>query len=631
MPSFRERLQKIVDVLVFKDLPIKKKFFLFSVGTLFWFVFVTGIGLVTMFEMNAKSQRIVDEIEPHQRTGHILIRKLRGISISAHKIAISDDPYSRNSNYLKAKARIEDIRSYCDLLLKGGQIKDYSRGTGQFYSEFTVKSVSNPTMVEYIDNILKEVEKIEGSLESLIDLKNREAKLGSVIEHLNDIDLTIREAVTITNNYIISLNGEWHRFSNIIKTRLGWSIILSFVVFLLAITITSLFGSIIARSLSQPIKKLTQQLDVLSKGEINLTKKLTVSSKDEIGELTVYFNKLMETINHVSNFKKVIEEDETLQEIYLRLGNMFIEYLRLESCVIYEIHEGTKAMHVVYPPEAEGIELSCSKEIYNDCNLCRVKRTGHIVSSIEYPNICKYYLGGLNRTHVCLPILVSGKVSGVVQLTCKDLKYCDYEDLQNKISRVQQYIREIQPVLEAKKLMKALKDSAIRDPLTGLYNRRFLEESYEKLISGILRRGTILGLLMCDLDYFKQVNDTYGHDAGDTLLKETSAILTRSVRNSDLVIRFGGEEFLVLIIDAKEGTAPVIAEKIRQRIEENKIRFGNDTVQKTISIGVSEFPIDTENFWEAIKFADVALYNAKARGRNKVVRFETSMWQNDKY
>jgi len=288
-------------------------------------------------------------------------------------------------------------------------------------------------------------------------------------------------------------------------------------------------------------------------------------------------------------------------------------------------------MHVVYPPEAEGVELNCSKEIYNDCELCRVKRTGHIVSSIDYPNICKYYLEGANKTHVCLPIIVGGAVSGVVQLTCKQLQYCDLEDLRNKISRVQQYVREIQPVLEAKKLMKALKDSSIRDALTGLYNRRFLEESFEKLVSATLRRGTVLGLLMCDLDYFKQVNDTLGHDAGDTVLRETASVIQRTVRSSDLVIRFGGEEFLVIVVDAKEGAAALVAEKIRQRIEENKIQIGTEVLQKTISIGVSEFPTDTENFWEAIKYADVALYKAKEAGRNRVVHFESSMWGQEGY
>jgi len=139
--TYQQKFKRLIDILVFKDLPISKKFQLFSAGTLFWLVVMAGIAFVTMVEMNAKSQWIVDVIEPHQRTGHIFIRKLKGISISAHKIALSNDKYVINNNYLKAKARIEDIKAYCDVLVRGGQIKDYSRGTGQFYSEFAVMSL----------------------------------------------------------------------------------------------------------------------------------------------------------------------------------------------------------------------------------------------------------------------------------------------------------------------------------------------------------------------------------------------------------------------------------------------------------------------------------------------------------
>jgi diguanylate cyclase (GGDEF)-like protein len=628
--TYQQKFKRLIDILVFKDLPISKKFQLFSAGTLFWLVVMAGIGFVTMVEMNAKSQWIVDVIEPHQRTGHIFIRKLRGISISAHKIALSNDKYVINNNYLKAKARIEDIKAYCDVLVRGGQIKDYSRGTGQFYSEFAVMSLRDEAKIAQVEGILQRVERLDQLIDAIADDKLSGLNT-AVLDRLSEIDLLIRDTVTVTNEYIISLDKEWRLFSDIIKTRLGWSIALTIVIFVLAFTMSGLFGTLIARALSGPINRLKKQIESLSAGELDLKKKLAVPSKDEIGELTRQFNRLIETIHNVTNFKKVVEEDETLNDIYLRLGNVFIDYLKLESCVIYEISETGKMMHVVYPPEAEGVELNCSKEIYNDCELCRVKRTGHIVSSIDYPNICKYYLEGANKTHVCLPIIVGGAVSGVVQLTCKQLQYCDLEDLRNKISRVQQYVREIQPVLEAKKLMKVLKDSSIRDALTGLYNRRFLEESFEKLVSATLRRGTVLGLLMCDLDYFKQVNDILGHDAGDTVLRETASVIQRTVRSSDLVIRFGGEEFLVIVVDAKEGAAVLVAEKIRQRIEENKIQIRTEVLQKTISIGVSEFPTDTENFWEAIKYADVALYKAKEAGRNRVVHFESSMWGQESY
>ncbi len=167
--------------------------------------------------------------------------------------------------------------------------------------------------------------------------------------------------------------------------------------------------------------------------------------------------------------------------------------------------------------------------------------------------------------------------------------------------------------------------------MTGLYNRRFLEESYEGLVAGIIRRGTVIGLLMCDLDFFKETNDVYGHDVGDMVLKEAADKIKRSVRTSDLVIRYGGEEFLVLLIDTHPEDSPEVAEKIRHAVEEAKVKITGGFIQKTISIGISEFPSDTHNFWEAIKYADVALYKAKERGRNRVVRFAHDMWTGDRY
>ena len=134
---------------------------------------------------------------------------------------------------------------------------------------------------------------------------------------------------------------------------------------------------------------------------------------------------------------------------------------------------------------------------------------------------------------------------------------------------------------------------------------------------------------MCDLDYFKQVNDTYGHNAGDLVLKETAKAIRQSIRESDIVIRFGGEEFLAVLLDISAGESMNIAEKIRLNIQQLKIKIPEGVIQKTISLGTSEFPADTGTLWSCIKFADVALYRAKAEGRNRCVRFTKDMWKEE--
>ena len=124
----------------------------------------------------------------------------------------------------------------------------------------------------------------------------------------------------------------------------------------------------------------------------------------------------------------------------------------------------------------------------------------------------------------------------------------------------------------------------------------------------------------------KQVNDTHGHEAGDKVIKTLADILVRNVRAADMAVRYGGEEFLLLLTDTGGDAAMNVAEKIRAEVEATKIPLPGGILQKTISIGVAEFPKDSDTFWQVVKFADVALYKAKSGGRNRVVRFLPEMW-----
>ena len=137
---------------------------------------------------------------------------------------------------------------------------------------------------------------------------------------------------------------------------------------------------------------------------------------------------------------------------------------------------------------------------------------------------------------------------------------------------------------------------------------------------------------MIDVDYFKKVNDTLGHDAGDEVLKELSKVLKNSVRDSDFVVRFGGEEFIIILQNVKNEEGIIkVAEKIRESFANTKIAVSGKTLTKTISIGVSIFPKDTKKIWEAIKYADLALYEAKHTGRNRVVRFDKKLLEEADY
>jgi diguanylate cyclase (GGDEF)-like protein len=341
---------------------------------------------------------------------------------------------------------------------------------------------------------------------------------------------------------------------------------------------------------------------------------------------------MVEGLTKAAHFKQAIEEDESKIEIYQRLSTTLQQEFNLNEFSLYEVSNNKKQMKgIMVDGEIADTCHWCDPQILIRPEACRVRRTGHVVDGVTNPDICYAFRPpteiGEQRHHVCFPIIQSGAVGSVVQLIATS---SSKDQLLNQIPLINVYLRETAPVLETKRLMESLKDSTLRDPMTGLNNRRFLEEYVETLVASVQRKHAHAAILMLDLDYFKMVNDTYGHDAGDAVLKALSTVLKQSVRASDMVIRYGGEEFLIILMDSQGESAERVAETIRAAVEALKVQVAGVVLQKTISIGISDFPTDSDTFWQAVKFADIALYQAKEQGRNKVIRFDTSMWSDNK-
>ncbi len=168
-------------------------------------------------------------------------------------------------------------------------------------------------------------------------------------------------------------------------------------------------------------------------------------------------------------------------------------------------------------------------------------------------------------------------------------------------------------------LYARLKRESTIDFLTGLYNVREFDRLLNKASAIAVDKQENLSLLMIDLDYFKKVNDTYGHSSGDMVLKQLSHILVSSCRDADILSRNGGEEFTVILLNSNYKQATEIAEKIRKDVEEHSFSIENEkTIQITVSIGVSSYPEKTDHPGHLLQGADSALYMAKHQGRNQV-------------
>jgi diguanylate cyclase (GGDEF)-like protein len=165
-----------------------------------------------------------------------------------------------------------------------------------------------------------------------------------------------------------------------------------------------------------------------------------------------------------------------------------------------------------------------------------------------------------------------------------------------------------------------LSELVIRDPLTGLFNRRYLEESLEREVARAKRSGTPLGIMMIDIDHFKNVNDTFGHAAGDTVLEGISRCMQSMARTEDILCRYGGEEFVLVMTTASLDTIHERAERVREGVRRTNIAHdGRDIGQVMVSIGIAIHPEHGKTGSDAIQAADAALYRAKQSGRNRTI------------
>ncbi len=187
------------------------------------------------------------------------------------------------------------------------------------------------------------------------------------------------------------------------------------------------------------------------------------------------------------------------------------------------------------------------------------------------------------------------------------------------VETFEQYIRRL------KKDVESYENLAFTDQLTGLYNRRMFLEIAEKKLNEAKRYQEPLSIIMLDIDLFKRINDTYGHDIGDLALKFLANILRKNVRASDIVARWGGEEFVILLPKTSLEQAYRVAEKIRKIVEFSTVELPDGVKLKfTVSLGVSSFR-GQEDLEELLKEADVALYEAKRRGRNRTEVYKRSL------
>jgi len=367
----------------------------------------------------------------------------------------------------------------------------------------------------------------------------------------------------------------------------------------------------VARHLNNMLEKLEKTFEQLDKKVYKFIKnKNYIQDSDPLKNI----NDTIDRLSDIYKFKQTIENDKELGDIYNRIAYVLRENFKIEDFTITELDVANKVKKIVYT------EKECHCDILN--SECRADRIHASVDSSIFPASCAIY-DFEGSEHICTPYSISSDLTLI--LTIVTTSKADTEKVRAIMSDIEDYIITARPAIISRKLMQILNTMARVDQLTGMYNRKFLDEFVDVSIPQALRAGTTYAVLMIDIDYFKMINDTYGHDIGDEAIRVVSKVIKDSIRKSDIPIRYGGEEFIALLYNCDKENIIKIAESIRIEFSKQKIQASGETFSKTLSIGCAQFPKDSESIWKCIKFADISLYKAKSSGRNQVVMFEPEM------
>jgi diguanylate cyclase (GGDEF)-like protein len=329
----------------------------------------------------------------------------------------------------------------------------------------------------------------------------------------------------------------------------------------------------------------------------------------ELNQVTVHNLSLMDEMTGL--LQACADTDESLDVIC----QFATRLLRIDSGVLYLFCESGNQVEA----RASWGEESRSNATFSpeDCWALRRGET-HILDRTHHSLACRHLQDCAQITSVCVPIVAQGNVLGMLHLENHNHESHGEEDIgEVELGLANNLASQIALALSSINLRDTLRNLSVRDPLTGLFNRRYMEESLQREIADALRKSRPLGLVILDLDHFKEFNDTFGHDAGDLLLSEVSALLAKTSRVGDIVCRFGGEEFVIIYPEALSETVVRLTNQLREAIYALRLQhFGQSLGQISASFGIAMFGEHGNTGEELLRAADKALYQAKAAGRN---------------
>ena len=424
---------------------------------------------------------------------------------------------------------------------------------------------------------------------------------------------------------------------------------------LLAIVISFAAGRAMARRISRPILQLTAAAGEYAKG--NLRHRVAASSNDEVGTLTEAFNRMASDLGSARDGliaarddleSKVTQRTWELGEANRNLQSSFVkvELRNREMTLLSEMDDVFQACGSVdelhgavrrlieekLPGWAGGISamrpsiqplevvVSWGRPIFRtpvfmpqECVALRLGRMYFVESLSHAMILCRHFKEPAPSAYLCVPLTAAKSTFGVIHL-CPPAGEAMNDDRKRFVGTM---ARHISLALANLMLREKLQAESIRDPLTGLYNRRYMEEALETELVRSHRNGRGVGVMMIDVDQFKKVNDAHGHDAGDMVLCAIAQFISDKLRGGDILCRYGGEEFTLIMPDVTPETFKRKAGELREGFKKVKTGLnGSGPNAVTLSFGLAIYPENGSEGKRLLRSADEALYQAKEAGRD---------------
>ncbi len=480
----------------------------------------------------------------------------------------------------------------------------------------------NPQHVAVVNRIHDEMQRWESSWVARNFSRVSRGQIVTDSETLDEGEVAMAPSRSALEQLIRDDESESRQSAVASQRMLNRIVVMGVVVAIILAGTLSFLTRVVTRLISEPLRLLIQASERVSRGDFQPP--LPPPANNEFGRLSESFSRMAaalqvdrEEMKLLNRFFEAVSQCATEGEIHRHILHSLEERFHPKQIFIFQLHAPEKYLEAVSSlvPLPDNLRTWPVIEEPHDCKAVRMGRHFMVNDVTREPLCPANFAPPSTGSYYCSPLIAGGIIIGAVRMEGAAGAWTPERE-----ALAESYVSGAASALSNLRLLEAMKKQANVDELTGLYNRRFLEDYARKQLAMASRKEKPLGVIMMDLDHFKEFNDVYGHEMGDRILREFSKTMTHAMRETNLAARYGGEEFVVLLPDTDLASCRLVAERIRKAVEKMVVPSATEKPlpKITVSLGIAAYPDHGKTFEELINSSDKALYDSKRAGRNRV-------------